>query len=153
MIAWFLARHRLRNLASFFSFFFCVAHHRQFFQSWMHWLDLLAGWYTMDRIARLPYQFVFAYSLPSCDCPTKTQWEPKKTRNKIRRQQTKKKNLQEIKHTPLNINKTRKRNRKKRESFSRVGWNWRRRSEAVGTVPKCQKKKRVSWRIDGRLSC
>jgi hypothetical protein len=34
-----------------------------------------------------------------------------------------KKNLQEIKHTPLNINKTRKRNRKKRESSSRVGWN------------------------------
>ena len=46
---------------------------------------------------------------------------PKKTRNKIRRQQ---KNLQEIKHTPLNINKTKRekkgrknKERKKRESF------------------------------------
>ena len=51
---------------------------------------------------------------------------PKKTRNKIRRQQ---KNLQEIKHTPLNINKTKRekkgrknKERKKKGKFSLSDW-------------------------------
>ena len=91
---------------------------------------------------------------------------PKKTRNKIRRQQ---KNLQEIKHTPLNINKTKRekkgrknKERKKRESFlcqteqTQTGREgepscWYRSNSRIRSIDQRRRRKRVSWRIDARL--